>query len=181
MKIFNLIIRKLIYLTAKFFLKFVDFLSPRVFMKLHIWLLRFMGADIRGVPRYISPGAKFDDFSMISIGDRVVISDRVILLTHDYSVTTGLCAIGAVPESDISIKKKIFLGDNVFVGMGSIVMPGAVVESNVIIGAGSVVVGFIGGDSIVAGNPAKFKDKLTTRANFWSGDIDKSKYYFQDK
>jgi acetyltransferase-like isoleucine patch superfamily enzyme len=92
---------------------------------------------------------------LIEIGDRVVISDHVILLTHDYSYTTGLIAIGESPKQDISINGKIVIHNNVFIGMNSLILPGTCIYDNVIIGAGSIVKGIINANSIYAGNPAK--------------------------
>lgn len=47
------------------------------------------------------------------------------------------------------------IGDNVFVGMKSIILMGSQIGNNVIIGAGSVVSGNIPSNVVVAGNPAK--------------------------
>ena len=57
------------------------------------------------------------------------------------------------------------LHDNVLVGMGSIVMDGAVVHSNTIIAAGAVVLeGTVcEGGSIYAGVPAKKVKEIRTR------------------
>jgi acetyltransferase-like isoleucine patch superfamily enzyme len=51
------------------------------------------GIKILGKPRFISTSVKFDLSSEIELGHRVVISDRVILLTHDYSDNTGFYLI----------------------------------------------------------------------------------------
>lgn len=47
------------------------------------------------------------------------------------------------------------IGDNVFVGMNSIILMGTQIGNNVIVGAGSVVSGHVPSDCVVAGNPAK--------------------------
>lgn len=47
------------------------------------------------------------------------------------------------------------VGDNVFVGMKSIILMGSQIGNNVIIGAGAVVSGNIPDNVVVAGNPAK--------------------------
>ena len=46
------------------------------------------------------------------------------------------------------------IGNNVFVGSGSIILPGVTIGNNVIVGAGSVVRTDIPDDSVVTGNPA---------------------------
>jgi acetyltransferase-like isoleucine patch superfamily enzyme len=124
-------------------------------MKYYVKLLKNIGCDLKGTPRFIAASVKFDDYNKTTIGDRVVISSNVILLTHDYSYTTGLIALGETPKTDIGIIRGITIGNNVFIGMNSILLPGVVIEDHVIIGAGSVVRGKIPAYSIVSGNPAQ--------------------------
>lgn len=47
------------------------------------------------------------------------------------------------------------IGNNVWLGMNAVVLPGVEIGSNVIIGAGSVVTGNIPPDCVAAGNPCK--------------------------
>lgn len=48
------------------------------------------------------------------------------------------------------------IGDNVFIGINSIILSGSNIGNNVIIGAGSVVSGRIPDNEVWGGNPAKF-------------------------
>jgi acetyltransferase-like isoleucine patch superfamily enzyme len=57
--------------------------------------------------------------------------------------------------ADVAVVKPIKLGSNVFVGRGTILMPGTVLGDNVIVGAGSVVRGTVESGAVVMGNPAK--------------------------
>ena len=50
---------------------------------------------------------------------------------------------------------KITIGNNVFVGAGSIILPNVSIENNVIIGAGSVVSKNIPDDVVAVGNPIR--------------------------
>ena len=52
-------------------------------------------------------------------------------------------------------QRRTIIGSNVFIGLNSIVLSGAHIGDNVIIGAGSVVSGEVSSDSVYAGNPAK--------------------------
>lgn len=52
--------------------------------------------------------------------------------------------------------KKVYIGNNVWVGAHSVILPGVKVGDNAIIGAGSVVTKDVMPNTIVAGNPAKF-------------------------
>lgn len=83
---------------------------------------------------------------LITIGNNVTLAPRVHILAHDASTKKhlGYTKIGLVN-----------IGDNVFVGAGSIVLPGVKIGENSIIGAGSVVTKDIPPNTVAAGNPAK--------------------------
>ncbi|RTZ02055.1 acyltransferase [Flavobacterium bomense] len=163
----NRLFKKLIFHFLKLLLRPLDGRFPRIYMKMYNSLLKMMGVKMDGNPRYISTQVRFDDFDKIHLSERVVISEKVILLTHDYSLTTGLIALGNSPKTDIAFIKKISIGKNVFIGMGAIIMPGTVIHDNVLIGAGSVIRGIIKSDSIVIGNPGQIIGKLTDKAKKW--------------
>ncbi|MCK1341635.1 acyltransferase [Bradyrhizobium sp. 38] len=142
-------------------------LNPRAYMKLYVPILSAYGLHLNGFPRYISLRARFDDFEHITLGERTVISKYVILLTHDYSLTTALIAIGEPPSTDIAIKREIKIGSNVFIGMNAVILPGTQIGDDVIVGAGSVVRGIIPSDSIVVGNPAERVGSLRDHPERW--------------
>mgnify|MGYP002627478778 FL=1 len=54
-----------------------------------------------------------------------------------------------------NLKADTYIGNNVIVGINSIILPGVRVGSHVVIGAGSVVTKDVPDHCIVAGNPAK--------------------------
>ena len=82
---------------------------------------------------------------LITIGDDVTITNAV-LLTHDACLhkKTGYSKVGSVT-----------IGNNVFVGYCSIIMPGVTIGNNVVIGAGTVVSKDIPDNVVVVGNPCK--------------------------
>lgn len=98
-----------------------------------------LGADASVWPMTVIRG----DIHQIRIGERSSIQDgTVVHVTHDGPFNPGgfPCAVG----SDVTVGHKVMLhgctiGDRVLVGMGTTIMDGAVVESDVIIGAGSLV------------------------------------------
>jgi len=57
---------------------------------------------------------------------------------------------------DLEITKPITVGDNVFIGTRSIIMPGVHIGNNVIIAAGSVVSKDLPDNGVYGGVPAKF-------------------------
>lgn len=83
---------------------------------------------------------------LISIGDNVTLAPNVHILAHDAS-TKMLLGVTKIGRVDI--------GNNIFIGAGSIILPSSTVENDVIIGAGSVVNGRIRSGYVYAGNPIK--------------------------
>jgi len=81
----------------------------------------------------------------ITIGDNVTLAPRVHILAHDASTYTFLGKTRAA---------NVYIGNNVFIGASSIVLPGVTIGDNVIIGAGSIVTKNIPNDSVAVGNPA---------------------------
>lgn len=175
------LITKLIFHICKFFLKPLDGRFSRTYMLCYNVLLKLVGVKMNGNPRYVSSQVRFDDFNKIQLSERVVISEKVILLTHDYSLTTGLIALGKTPKTDIAFKKEIKIGRNVFIGMGTIIMPGTTIHDDVVIGAGSVIRGEIPSDSIVIGNPCKIIGKLSEKALKWESLMENAVLYTDSK
>lgn len=83
---------------------------------------------------------------LISIGNNVTLSPRVHLLAHDASTKThlGYTKIG-----------RVTIGDNVFIGAGTIVLPGVTIGENTIIGANSTITHSIPEGVVAAGCPAQ--------------------------
>lgn len=82
----------------------------------------------------------------IRIGSNVTLAPRVQILAHDASTFAFL---GKTRVSNVRI------GDNVFIGASSIVLPGVTIGNSVVIGAGSVVTKSIPDNSVAVGNPAR--------------------------
>ena len=87
---------------------------------------------------------------LVTIGSHVTLSIDVQLITHD-----GALWIFRDRLPNIEKCGRIDIDNNVFVGARSIVLPGTHIESNVIIGAGSVCKGFYESGFVYAGVPAK--------------------------
>lgn len=82
---------------------------------------------------------------LVSIGDNVTITGSTIL-THDAS-TKKFIGYSKVGRVDI--------GNNVFVGYGSIILPNTKIGNNVIVGAGTVVAKDVPDNVVICGNPWK--------------------------
>ena len=83
---------------------------------------------------------------LITIGDNVTFAPDVRVLAHDAST---YYAVGYTKIAPVTI------GNRVFIGAGSVVLPGVSIGSDSIIGAGSVVTKDVPAGMVFAGNPAK--------------------------
>lgn len=83
---------------------------------------------------------------LIEIGDDVTLAPRVHILCHDASTKAflGYTRIG-----------RVTIGNKVFIGANSTVLPGVSIGNDVIIGANSVVTHNIPSNSVFVGNPAR--------------------------
>lgn len=88
---------------------------------------------------------------LLTIGDYVRITHGVQILTHDYSKSVLQTKYG----ENIGEGGETVIGNNVFIGMNSVILMGAHIGNNVIVGAGSVVHGSIPDDVVIGGNPAR--------------------------
>ena len=112
------------------------------------------------------------DRGKITLGDRVYLGDFSIISGDDGEVTIGNnvliashCLIQAANHRfdrlDIPIMDqghtpgKVVIEDNVWIGAGAIITPGAHIKSGAIIGAGAVVTGLIPANAVAVGVPAK--------------------------
>ena len=123
----------------------------------YIRYLRKMGVNIGEDCIFYAPSQSPIDIQypwMISIGNHVRITAGVKILTHDYSWSVLKLASGHEGEI-LGACGHVVIGDNVFIGRGTIITRNVVIGDNVIIGAGSVVAHDVPKGAVVAGNPAK--------------------------
>ncbi len=83
---------------------------------------------------------------LIDIGNDVTLAPRVHILAHDASTKEflGYTKIG-----------RVNIGNKVFVGASTVVLPGVTIGENVIIGANSTVTKDIPANSVAVGSPAR--------------------------
>lgn len=103
---------------------------------------------------------------MVTIGDNAKITHGVVFLTHDYSTSV----IANVYGDFYGGVGYIHIGNNVFIGLNTIILKNTDIGDNVIIGAGSVVSGILESGWVYAGNPVRkimslddYKTKLEKR------------------
>ncbi|MEG6134702.1 acyltransferase [Enterobacter kobei] len=114
---------------------------------------------------YIGRYANIHTNSKIKIGQNSVLSDYVFLSTLAHGMDPSAGRILSQPDTD---KGEIVLGDNVFLGFGSKVLPGIELGNWTIVGAGAVVTkSFPDGFVMIAGNPAKIIKRYDIDIGKW--------------
>ena len=115
-------------------------IKPSVNIK-YPWFLK-IGNDV-----WIGEDVWIDNLSMVYLGNNVVISQGAFLFTgnHNYK-KTGF---------DLLLKD-IVVEDGVWIGAGSMIVPGIRMGNHSVAGAGSVITENTLPYSIYSGNPAKF-------------------------
>ena len=161
---------------SKLQLLFAKKFRSKKYMKIYNNYLKQTGVHMNGDVKFIHPSVHLDTgyASNIHLGSNFVISINSIILAHDYSIECGMAAIG---EGDNNNEKKfvrdVYIGDNVFIGAGCIILPGTKIGNNCIIGAGTVCGGVIPDNSVVIGT------KCNVVANIKEWTESKKKYIYQ--
>lgn len=106
------------------------------------------------------------DVAKVKIGDNCQLAPNVSIYTAGHPVH---------PDSRNSLYEYgigVTIGDNVWIGGNTVILPGVHIGSNTVIGAGSVVTKDIPDWVIAAGNPCRVIRKITE---------DDRKYYYEDR
>ena len=102
---------------------------------------------------FINSGCHFQDQGGVYIGEGSLIGHNVIIATLNHDMDP-------YHRADLH-PKPVHIGKRVWIGSGSILLPGVTIGDNSIIGAGSIVTKDVAPNTIVAGNPAKFIKNLS--------------------
>ena len=102
------------------------------------------------------------DFGMtggvICAAEKIIVGDRVIVGANCTIVDTDFHPLGPVERQEDTRAGRtapIFIEDDVFVGMHSLILKGVTLGQGCVIGAGSVVARSVSAGTVVAGNPAR--------------------------
>lgn len=98
---------------------------------------------------YCNHGLIILDAAPVTFGNNVFIAPNCVFSTAGHPVDA------ARRNEGLEYALPITVGDDVWFGMGVLVCPGVTIGSNVVIGAGSVVVKDIPSDVVAVGNPCK--------------------------
>ena len=107
------------------------------------------------------------DDGHVYVGDRVKFGPNVIIATAGHPIDPELRLKG------LQYNKDVYIGNNVWIGGGVIIVPGVKIGDNSVIGAGSVVTKDIPSNVVAVGNPCKVLREIN--------DHDKIYYYKNEK
>lgn len=106
------------------------------------------------------------DVAKVTIGNNAQIAPNVSIYTAGHPIHPD------ARNSGYEYGIEITIGDNVWIGGNTVILPGVHIGSNVVIGAGSVVTKDIPDNMIAAGNPCKVIREIMP---------EEVKYYYKDK
>lgn len=96
----------------------------------------------------------------ITIGSNVLIGGGVKIFDTDFHPLQPIYRYGKMRDNNRVNTSEVVIEDGAFIGAETIVLKGAHIEKNSIIGAGSVVTGIIPDNEVWAGQPARFIKKI---------------------
>ena len=103
------------------------------------------------------------DACEVKIGNNVFLGPRVCIYTVGHPIDFEIRNRG------LEYGKRVYIGDDVWIGGNTVINPGVMIGNNVVIGSGSVVTKNIPSDVIAAGNPCKVLRKITEQdKNCWT-------------
>lgn len=96
---------------------------------------------------------------LVTLGDHVS-ATLTYFITHDGGIW-----VFRDRDPNIDTFSPIHVGSNVFIGLGTIILPGVTIGDNVVIGAGAVVTRDIPSNCVAAGVPAR---RIKSIEEYWS-------------
>ena len=117
-----------------------------------------------GKGTYINVNCSFIDDGLITIGDGCLFGPTVSIATVGHPIRPDM--------REYMYCDHVTIGNNCWIGAGSIICPGVTIGDNTVIGAGSVVTKDIPANVVAAGNPCRVIREINE--NDW-------KYYYRDR
>ena len=134
-------------------------LSKRIFLQVPIHFKVHQGVDFgSGIMIKIGENSSLNKGAWIGndtvIGSNVMMGPNVSILSGSHNFDRNDIPM---TEQGVPNRKAVTIGDDVWIGTRSIILPGVKIGNHSIIGAGSVVTKDVPEWAIVAGNPATVK------------------------
>ena len=120
-----------------------------------------MGNDV-----YANFNLTLVDDADIYIGDNCMFGPNVTVATAGHPID------GELRRQGLQFNMPVFIGRNVWVGAGAVILPGVTIGDNVVIGAGSVVTKDLPSGVVAVGNPCRVLREI--------GEHDRE-YYYKDR
>ena len=95
------------------------------------------------------------DVAKVTIGDNCFMAPNVAIYTAGHPIYPD------VRSAMWEYGKQVTIGDNVWIGGNTVILPGVTIGNNVVIGAGSVVSKDIPDNMIAVGNPCRVIREIT--------------------
>ena len=118
-----------------------------------------------GDDSFVNVNCVFLDSARIHIGSQVLVGPGVQLLTVSHPLGAAERIVPAEERDPArapyrTFARPIVVGDRVWLGAGSIVLPGVTIGTNTVIGAGSLVTADIPPDCLAYGQPCRVQRQL---------------------
>lgn len=107
------------------------------------------------------------DDGEIYVGDKVMFGPNVTIATANHPIEPGL------RSKAMQYNKAVHIGENVWVGANTVIVPGVSIGKNSVIGAGSVVTKDIPENVVAVGNPCRVLRPI--------GEHDREYFYKNEK
>ncbi len=107
------------------------------------------GSDI-----YANSNLTLVDDGHVYVGDKVMFGPNVTIATANHPIDPDLRSKG------LQYNKDVHIGENTWIGAGTVIVPGVHIGKNTLIGAGSVVTKDIPNGVVAVGNPCRILRKV---------------------
>ncbi|SDL33765.1 sugar O-acetyltransferase [Kriegella aquimaris] len=114
-----------------------------------------------GAHTFVNANCFFLDNNIITVGENCLLGPYVQIYTAQHPLKACERIVQDVDGPRyLTSTRPVTIGDNVWIGGNSVIMPGVTIGDNVTIGAGSVVTKNIPDDVLAYGNPCKIIQEL---------------------
>lgn len=97
------------------------------------------------------------DDGNIFIGDKVMFGPNVTVATANHPI------IPELRQRALQYNKDVRIGNNVWIGAGTVIVPGITIGDNSVIGAGSIVTKDVPANVVAVGNPCRILREINER------------------
>ena len=106
----------------------------------------------------------YSNFNLVLVDDgEIFIGDKVMIGPNVTLCTTGHPVYPLYREMVAHYSLPIRIGNNVWIGAHSVVLPGVTIGDNAVIGAGSIVTKDIPANTVAVGNPCRVMREISDR------------------